>query len=144
MKATRTNPAMRKLAQRLKVRFPEATVDLDPPGEAGGIWFLDVTLGKHAVAVQWQPGTKGFGITSTAEPGYGEGAHEVVHGTDTAFDRIGQLLLARGRMPAPEPIARRRRSALPRGRTGARACRALRHGLDRRPCRRTPQRKRLP
>jgi len=104
MKATPTNTAIRKLELRLKGRFPEAIVDLDPPSEASGIWFLDVTLGKHTVAVQWQRGRKGFGITSTAEPGYGEGAHEVVRGGDAAFDRIAQLLLARGRTRAPQPV----------------------------------------
>lgn len=105
MKTPRTSPPMRKLEQRLRARFPEATTDVDAPDKASGIWFLDVTIGKHKVSVQWQRGGKGFGITSTTEPGYGEGAHEIALGIDAAFDRIVQLLLARSRTRAPEPIA---------------------------------------
>ena len=103
MSAARSNLPMQKLAQRLKARFQDATLDLDAPEEAAGIWFLDVTIGKHTVAVQWQRG-KGFGITSTGEPAYGEGAHEVVRGNDPAFDRIVQLLLARRRTHVAEPL----------------------------------------
>lgn len=107
MKTTRSNLPIQKLAQRLASRFPGATIDLDAPDKASGIWFLDVTIGKHTVAVQWQRGGKGFGITSSTEPGYGEGPHEVVLEADAPFDRIVELLQARRRTRAPEPIALR-------------------------------------
>lgn len=104
MKDARANQPMRKLAKRLQVRFPKALIDLDAPHEADGIWFLDATIGKHTVSLQWQRGSKGIGITSTAEPGYGEGAHEIATRADSAFDRTVQLLLARGRTRTPEPM----------------------------------------
>jgi DNA-binding transcriptional regulator YiaG len=103
MKATSSNSPIHKLTERLKARFPSALIDLDPPAEASGIWFLDVKVGKHTVSAQWQRG-KGIGITSSADGSYGEGAHELSHRTEAAFDRIVQLLLARGRTKAPEPI----------------------------------------
>lgn len=103
-KSSRPKQPMQKLAQRLRKRFPNATIDLDAGTPAGGIWFLDVTIGKHTVSLQWQAGGKGFGITSTAEPGYGEGAHEVERRADAAFDRTVQLLLAGGHTRSPAPL----------------------------------------
>lgn len=104
MRAAESNPQMRKLEQRLRVRFPRVPIDVDPPAETDGTWFLDVAVGKHTVSVQWQRGSKGFGITSSPDLAYGEGAHEIVRGAEAAFERIVQLILARGRTRAPDPI----------------------------------------
>lgn len=104
MRAAKTNPQMRKLEQRLRDRFPDATIDVDLATDAGATWFLDVTVGKHTVSVQGQRGRKGIGITSSTDVAYGEGAHEVVRGADAAFDRVVQLVLSRGRTRAPEAI----------------------------------------
>lgn len=104
MRAAKSDPQLRKLEQRLRERFPNAILDVDPAAAASATWFLDVTLGKHTVSVQGQRGRKGIGITSSSDVSYGEGAHEVVRGVDAAFDRIVQLVLSRGRTRAPEAI----------------------------------------
>jgi|JRYL01.1.fsa_nt_gb DNA-binding XRE family transcriptional regulator len=101
------------LVQRLRERFPDGLFEVDAPVRADGVWFLDATVAGHTVAVQWQRGGRGFGITATTEVGYGDGAHEVVPDRDAAFERIVELLTSRRRTRRPAPVAlgevRRRR-----------------------------------
>lgn len=96
--------AVTELVRRLRERFPAGLFEVDAPARADGVWFLDATVAGHTVAVQWQRGGKGFGITATTEVGYGEGVHEVVLDGDAAFERIVALLTSRRRTLQPAPV----------------------------------------
>lgn len=82
------------LERSLKKRFPDAHVALDRPRRASGAWFLEIALDQHPVIVQWQKGRE-FGISSSPEKAYGEGADEVYKDEEAAYGRIVSLLLSR-------------------------------------------------
>jgi len=93
--------ALETLADKLIKRFPDAITTIDPPGIANGSWWLDVDLKGHAVAIEWRPG-KGFGVSTNASEGYGEGPDEVYPTDEAAFQRVSELLTARQRtLPPP-------------------------------------------
>lgn len=93
-----------KLGRTLKGRFPDAHVVLDRPRKASGAWFLDITLNQHAVIVQWQQG-KEFGISSSPEKVYGEGADEVYKDEEAAYGRIVSLLLSQTFTSPPPAVS---------------------------------------
>jgi hypothetical protein len=45
----------------------------------------------HPVVIQWQQG-QGFGVSSSAKPGFGEGADEVYADEEAAYGRVVSLL----------------------------------------------------
>lgn len=99
-----------QLALRLKQRFSDAAVDLDPPKAKGGTWFLDFDDGDYSVDVEWRP-DRAFGVS--AGPGsYGAGPDEAIPDVETAFTRVVQLVLGRGRTqpPAEARLAELRRA----------------------------------
>ncbi|MFM7843043.1 MAG: helix-turn-helix domain-containing protein [Planctomycetota bacterium] len=93
-----------KLGRTLKGRFPDAHVVLDRPRKASGAWFLDITLNQHAVIVQWQQG-KEFGISSSPEKVYGEGADEVYKDEEAVYGRIVSLLLSQTFTSPPPAVS---------------------------------------
>lgn len=82
------------LEQQLRKRFPKATITLDRPKAATGVWYLDIVNDGHPVATQWKAGA-GFGISSSANGDYGDGADEVHGEEEAAYGRIVSLLLSR-------------------------------------------------
>lgn len=93
-----------KLERTLKGRFPDAHVALDRPRKASGAWFLDIALNQHPVIVQWQQG-KEFGISSSPEKVYGEGADEVYKDEEAAYGRIVSLLLSQTFTSPPPAVS---------------------------------------
>lgn len=94
------------LEHSLRKRFPGAHVTLDRPRKASGAWFLDIALDGHPVIVQWQKG-RGFGISSSLERVYGEGADEVYKDEEAAHGRIVSLLLSRTFTSPPPAVSLR-------------------------------------
>jgi len=92
--ATCTTLPMEWLEQELTKRFPAAKVSLDRPRKTSGLWFLDITLDDHNVAVQWQQG-KNFGVSAAAEHAYGEGPDEIYPTEEAAYGRVLSLLLSK-------------------------------------------------
>ena len=94
----RTPNAIERLTDELRERLPGVDLELDPAETSTGGWFLDARLDGHHVAIEWRP-RGGFGITSSAMLGYGEGADETVSETDehAAFARVVELLTTRAR-----------------------------------------------
>lgn len=82
------------LEKQLKKRFPAASISLDRPRKQSGIWYLDVELDGHPVVIQWQEGL-GFGVSSSPEHAYGEGADEVYPNEEAAYGRVVSLLLSK-------------------------------------------------
>lgn len=74
----------------LRARFPGATVKIDAPSNADGIWYVDVRRNQQALTIQWSP-DRGFGL-SAAVGGYGEGADEVYATASQVEDRVAELL----------------------------------------------------
>lgn len=91
------------LEKQLKKRFPAASISLDRPRKQSGIWYLDVELDGHPVVIQWQEGL-GFGVSSSPEHAYGEGADEVYPNEEAAYGRVVSLLLSKSFTAPPEPV----------------------------------------
>lgn len=92
------NP-IHKLADDVSRRFPEARVQIDPAAQPNGPWFLDISLDRYQVVVEWQA-HQGFGITASPDSAYGEGADESYSTFDAALVRLLDLLQTRGRTEA--------------------------------------------
>jgi DNA-binding XRE family transcriptional regulator len=91
------------LAKQLRKRFPEASIALDRPKRSTGVWYLDVAREGHPVTVEWKA-NRGFGVSSSPAPGYGEGADEVYTDAEAAYGRVVSLLLSRMFTSPPEPV----------------------------------------
>jgi hypothetical protein len=76
----------------LIARFPDLSVDLDPPALGTGCWHLDIRRGgDYLMSVEWRP-SGGFGLSTPKPDDYGSGADEVYENASTALDRIVQLI----------------------------------------------------
>ena len=93
------------LKKQLRKRFPTASISLDAPARPTATWFLDIDLDDHFVVVQWKPDS-GFGISSSAEHGFGEGPDEVYKDLEAAYGRTVSLLLSRTYTSPPETMLR--------------------------------------
>jgi Helix-turn-helix domain len=91
------------LEQQLRKHFPKANVTFDTAELAGGTSYLDVELDGHLVVIQWRENGS-FGVSSSNEHGYGEGADEVYQDLDAAYGRAVSLLLARSHTCPPESV----------------------------------------
>ncbi len=92
------------IEKKLRRRFPEATVEVDPPAKPDGVWFIDISSEGHTIAAQWQKG-RGFGLTTNpSSDAYGEGAHEVIKDDGSAYRRIVSLLLGRSNTSPPDAV----------------------------------------
>ena len=91
------------LEKQLRSRFPEARILLDRPRKRSGVWYLDVTHDGHPLIIQWQEGS-GFGISSSPEHAYGDGADEVYRDDEAIYGRAISLLLSRTYTAPPEPV----------------------------------------
>jgi len=91
------------LQRQLRRRFSDATIELDRPKKRSGIWYLDITRAAHLVIIQWQEG-KGFGITSSSEHAYGDGADEVYPDEEATYCRTVSLLLSGAYTSPPAPL----------------------------------------
>lgn len=85
--------ALEQLRERLAVRFPDATLAIDPSETETGSWFLDAALQGHVVVVEWRP-DRGFGIATPSRDDYGAKPDEVYEDVDTAYERAKALLLS--------------------------------------------------
>jgi hypothetical protein len=94
------------LERALKSRFPEAHIAMDRPRKTSGAWFLDIALNRHPVIVQWQHG-KEFGISSSPEKAFGDGADEAYKDEEAAYGRIVSLLLSRTFTSPPPAVSLR-------------------------------------
>jgi DNA-binding XRE family transcriptional regulator len=79
------------LESSVKSAISSVRVDVDAPKAEGGAWFVDFTNGKKKVVVEWRP-SRGFGISTPATAGYGEGPHEVYPNVAAAAERVIALL----------------------------------------------------
>ena len=91
------------LARQLRKRFPNAKITLDRPKKRTGVWYLDVSHDGLSAVIQWQEGS-GFGVSSSAEHAYGEGADEVYQDEEATYGRMISLLLSRSFTAPPEPV----------------------------------------
>jgi hypothetical protein len=96
------NPIL-QLEQDVRQQFPQARVELDAAQQPNGAWFLDIEIAGYAVAVEWQA-HRGFGITASAESGYGEGPDEVYPKLEAARERLLALIEARATTQPPPAV----------------------------------------
>ena len=101
-----SNPAtnhIEELADQLQRRFPDGHIELDPPSNSTGQWYLDVRFNSQNVIVSWQA-KSGFGISCSAAHGYGEGADEVYDCLEAAYARVVSLLLSNEGTVPPKAV----------------------------------------
>lgn len=91
------------LGKRLAKDCPGASVTVDKPRMASGIWFLDIVRDGHSVHVQWQA-KQGYGVSSSPDACYGEGADEVYEDSEAVRHRVLSLLLSRGETSPPAAV----------------------------------------
>lgn len=106
----KTETPIQVLEAQLRKRFPAASLALDVAARPNGTSFLDVELDGHQVVIQWRKGA-GFGISSSSDHGYGEGADEVYQDVEAAYGRTISLLLSRTHTSPPESVLRELRKA---------------------------------
>lgn len=101
---TKTQPVpIEALEKDLRKRFPKETIELDRPKKRSGTWYLDVTANGHHVIIQWREGS-GFGVTSSPEYVYGEGADEVYPDAEATYCRVVSLILSQTFTSPPKPV----------------------------------------
>ena len=94
-----------QIAQEL----PQSTLRVDRPAKPHGAWWLDADFEGHSVTVEWRPG-RGFGISASEDPGYGEGPDETYADAAAATERVLDLLRRRANTKPPrETILKRLR-----------------------------------
>jgi len=91
------------LGKQLTKDCRDATVAIDRPKRASGVWFLDILRDGHNVNVQWQA-KQGFGVSSSPDAQYGEGADEIYHDSEAVRHRVLSLLLSRGETSPPAAV----------------------------------------
>ena len=96
------NP-IQTLGKQLAKDCPDATLSMDEPTQASGVWFLDILRDGHSVNVQWQA-KQGFGVSSSPDAHYGEGADEVYEDSEAVRHRVLSLLLSRGETSPPAAV----------------------------------------
>jgi len=96
------NP-IQTVGKRIAKDCPSASVSVDKPKKASGIWFLDIVRDGHSVNVQWQA-KQGFGVSSSPDAQYGEGADEIYNDIEAVRHRVLSLLLSRGETSPPAAV----------------------------------------
>jgi DNA-binding phage protein len=85
---------MEKVIEHLKKllarQLPNCAVAVDPPVQANGNWWLDISRGKKRHTLEYRPG-RGFGLFHRAA-GYGEGPAEIYRTPERAAQRVAQLM----------------------------------------------------
>lgn len=88
--------SLEQLEERLRARFPGASLTIDRPELETGTWWLDVTVEGHLVAIQWKA-DRGFGVTTPTCDDFGTKPDELYECLDAAYDRVVELLLSQTR-----------------------------------------------
>lgn len=102
MMSKKQNP-IQILAEALAADCSSASVSIDQPAKANGVWFLDISNDGHHVQVQWQA-KHGFGVSSSTSVHYGEGPDEVYNNAEAVRHRVLSLLLSRGETSSPPAV----------------------------------------
>lgn len=104
MKSMRRNVLpIEQLKRQFRNRFKKASISLDRPRNACGVWYLDINQEGHPVVVQWQA-KAGFGVSSSPSHVYGERADEVYPDEEATYGRVVSLLLSRTYTAQTEPV----------------------------------------
>ncbi|MGA2867938.1 MAG: helix-turn-helix transcriptional regulator [Verrucomicrobiota bacterium] len=84
------NATIEHLKQFLAGSLPQSQVRVDEPENAGGNYWVDVSMGKKRHTIEYRPG-KGFGLFHE-DAAYGEGPAEIYRTPERAAQRIAQLM----------------------------------------------------
>jgi DNA-binding XRE family transcriptional regulator len=95
---------IQRLSERLRERFPTASLKMDPAETPTGSWWLDAELQGHLVVAEWKPDL-GFGLSTPSEDDFGAGVDEIYPTEREAFERIKELLLGQTRTSRPEDLS---------------------------------------
>ncbi len=88
--ACNMNATVESLKQLLAVSLPQSRVKVDEPKQAGGNYWVDVSIGKKRHALEYRPG-KGFGLFHE-DATYGEGPAEIYRTAERTAKRLAQLM----------------------------------------------------
>lgn len=96
-----------ELKEAIQGVLPAAEVSLERPLHEDGVWWLDVRLGKHAVAIEWKR-SRGFGVSSVPAEGLGGGPDELYREAEAVVERVAHLLQTESLTQAPDVVGLRR------------------------------------
>ena|ERR1700732_1419922 len=101
---------LQQLESRIREELPDvhATLDLAVAPETSS--WLDLTLRDHRATIEWRPG-RGFGVSSSPEPVYGEGPDEIYPDVPTTLKRVVAILRKRSRTNPGRPTLVRQQEA---------------------------------
>lgn len=95
---------IQRLSERLRERFPTASLKMDPAETPTGSWWLDAELQGHLVVAEWKP-DRGFGLSTPSDDDFGAGVDEIYPTEIAAFERIKELLLGQTKTARPEDLS---------------------------------------
>jgi hypothetical protein len=98
---------MERFMEHLRERVSEAKLELDRPEQGGGSWWLDASMGRRALTIEWAP-SMGFGVSSLPGEGFGEGPDEFYDDEEEALARVERLLRSGGRTKHAAQMALKR------------------------------------
>lgn len=95
-----------RIHEVLARRFPSLAMNLDPPADEKGPWFLFVHRGENLphIAVEWRP-DRGFGVSTPSEYDFGEGADEIYPNANAATERAVNLITTGGLTATPDAVS---------------------------------------
>ena len=93
-----------RLSERLRERFPTASLKMDPAETPTGSWWLDAELQGHLVVAEWKPDA-GFGLSTPSADDFGAGPDEIYPTEVAAFERIKELLLGQTKTARPGDLS---------------------------------------
>lgn len=82
---------IQELAEKLRSRFPDATLELERPVGNGTTWWLDFVLGSHRAEIAWNP-AHGFGLSVDPKVVFGQQFGEAYRSADAVVERITELV----------------------------------------------------
>jgi hypothetical protein len=87
---------MERLADLVRLSYPEAKRKLIRPRNPGGVWSLFVVHDDYELSVEWRPG-KGFAVSARSDAVFGEAPDELYCDFTATAVRVLDLLRRKGR-----------------------------------------------
>jgi len=90
-----------EIVREIEKRIPGVRTRVERTESPRGPVWIDVTNGKHGVAIEWRQGM-GFGLTSLPSDSLGEASDETYDSVVELIDRVEELLSTGQRTCAPK------------------------------------------
>lgn len=100
--ALKSGAAVARFIERLQEIEPAVNVAVDPPENASGETWIDISRDRFSTSISFRPGF-GFGVYVTSDA-YGEGPDEIFQSPEKTARRTVQLLQHTSTGSGPQPL----------------------------------------